>query len=132
MNISSSSISVSWAEPDPTNGIITSYTLQYYNSSDGGLIATFEEISTLSRTVTGLTPFTTYLLEVVALTDRGAGPPSDAVTVYTLEDGEASLSVLQLSLCCLVFPQLRVLHLRMLLGCLWTPPVLLLVGAPHL
>jgi len=90
MALNSSSVFVTWQPPPPEhqNGIVTAYivrvslvgndtTPQYYNSSS------------LSQTLVGLLPFSTYMVAVAAETEVGRGPFSSSFTIHTPEDGKA-------------------------------------------
>ena len=78
----------SWSLPDPTNGIITAYTVFCKLPSDQEVtIRDTLNNSTLSATVMGLVPFTSYECYVTANTSVGEGPPSNDDTAMTDEDG---------------------------------------------
>ena len=67
-------------------GPITGYRLQYSTS-----IATIEETDEQNdrhHVLTGLTPFTSYSVQVAAVNAGGTGPYSTALTVETLQDSE--------------------------------------------
>ena len=66
------------------NGVIEGYILQYTLPEQ--LPENTTETTETMYILGGLTPFTTYTVVIVALTDKGAGPPSEELTVYTLED----------------------------------------------
>ena len=88
--INSTAITVTWDEPDVTNGIITMYEILY---SSGNLTvldddATVVEInSTINNTykliIDGLDPFTVYTVAVRAFTRIGAGNLTDTFSIYT-------------------------------------------------
>ena len=85
---SSTSITLSIEEPLPEhkNGIITSYSVSVTQASNG---RTRQATSTGSTvTVTSLTPYTLYSVNVRASTVNGTGPPSQSYEVTTLEAGE--------------------------------------------
>ncbi len=77
---SPNTLSASWDIPEPTNGIISSYTINC-NSSNGVTVAG----STLSANLIGLTPFTTYSCMISASTGAGEGSASMVVTETTDE-----------------------------------------------
>lgn len=90
-NDSSTRISLTWQPPESPNGIIESYTLQITDitlSTDETELPSITDITgnTTEYIVDILLPFHTYHLVLYALTDRGAGPGSVALIVYTLED----------------------------------------------
>ena len=89
MILNSSAVIVTWQPPPPEhqNGIVTAYvvsvslegndtTPQYYNTTS------------LSLTLVGLLPFSTYTVAVAAETDIGRGPFSTSFTIHTPEDGK--------------------------------------------
>ena len=82
----------SWSPPDPTNGIITAYTVFCKMPSDEEFtIRDTLNNSTLSATIMKLMPFTNYECYVTANTSVGEGPPSNNDTAMTDEDGELIL-----------------------------------------
>ena len=84
-NLSSTEISVTWLQPDPTNGVIQQYIVTYYPSGSPGDNTTNSTTNT-SITIGGLSAFTEYSVFVVAVT-VAPGPPSTAVNVTTSETG---------------------------------------------
>ena len=90
-SVESRSLSVVWATvPCPhQGGPITGYRLRYSNGTS--IVNTTGEGSR-QYVLTGLTPFTSYSVQVAAFNDRGTGLYSDpALTVETLQDGECLL-----------------------------------------
>ena len=87
-SVESRSLSVVW-ETVPClhqGGPIAGYTLRYSNGTS--IVNTTVEGSR-QYVLTGLTPFTSYSVQVAAVNDGGTGPYSDpALTVETLQDGE--------------------------------------------
>ena len=82
------SITVVWETvPCPDQrGPITGYRLRY---SNGTSIVNKTGEGSRQHVLTGLTPFTSYSVQVAAVNFRGTGPYSDpALTVETLQDGE--------------------------------------------
>lgn len=77
-------VNLSWIPPDPPNGIITQYQLQYRrsDSSDYTCISMSITNADLNFTVTGLTSNNKYVYRVRAFTSVGLGPPSNEVTVH--------------------------------------------------
>ena len=67
-------------------GPITGYIVNYSNGSES---YTMNIIGEKNRqfTLTGLTPFTNYSVQVAAVNDGGTGPYSALLTVETLYDG---------------------------------------------
>ena len=88
-SVESRSLSVAWGiVPCPhQGGPITGYRLYYSNGSDSYIVnITGEENKQFN--LTGLTPSTSYSVQVAAVNDRGTGPYSTPLTVETLQDGE--------------------------------------------
>ena len=73
VTVTVTTVTLSWMPPDPPNGIITQYELQYRRSSDSVYIS-FINSSALTATVTGLLPSTDYRFRVAASTVVGQGP----------------------------------------------------------
>ena len=70
-------------------GPITGYRLRYSNGTS--IVNTTGEGSR-QHALTGLTPFTSYSVQVAAVNDEGTGPYSDpALIVETLQDGELKI-----------------------------------------
>ena len=87
-SVESRSLSVLWGTvPCPDQrGPITGYRLRYSNGTS--IVNTTGEGSR-QHVLTGLTPFTSYSVQVAAVNDGGTGSYSDpALTVETLQDGE--------------------------------------------
>ena len=81
------SIELSWNPPPPQNhnGEITGYNITVTATNNG---ITFTVFSVANSTVIGsLTPFTTYIYSVAAVTNAGTGPFSSPNTVTTAESG---------------------------------------------
>ena len=76
--VTDTTVTLSWMSPDPPNGIITRYQIQY--SRTGGGFGNSQIITDLTYTVTGLMTGTEYDFRVRAFTVVGRGPPSDTVT----------------------------------------------------
>ena len=53
-----------------------------------GNLTVIPEITPQSRMLAGLRPFQQYEVVVFALTDKGTGPGSAPLDVFTLEDGK--------------------------------------------
>ena len=88
-----------WSPPDPTNGIIAAYTVFCKMPSDEEFtIRDTLNNSTLSATILGLMPFTSYECYVTANTSVGEGPPSNNDTAMTDEDGGLLISCMNLTI----------------------------------
>ena len=82
-NATDTTVTLSWMEPNVTNGIIINYQIQYrvaftdqqYNSS--------QNITSLNYTVTGLSSNTEYEFRVVAATRVGFGDPTSSIFKFT-------------------------------------------------
>ena len=87
--VESRSLSVEWGTvPCPHQGgrPIIGYRLRY---SNGTFIVNNIGEGSRQHVLTGLTPFTSYSVQVAAVNDGGTGPYSDpALTVETLQDSE--------------------------------------------
>ena len=81
------SLTVQWGTvPCPNQrGPITGYRLRYSNGTS--IVNTTGEGSR-QHVLTGLTPFTSYSMQVAAVNAGGNGPCSTALTVETLQDSE--------------------------------------------
>ena len=77
VSVSSTSVTLQWMPPDPSNGVITQYSILY----NGSNITNFGN-STLMDTIEGLSPDTVYDVQLRAHTVIGAGPPS-SITFLT-------------------------------------------------
>ena len=87
-SVESRSLTVVWGTvPCPDQrGPITGYRLRYSNGTS--IVNTTGEGSR-QHVLTGLTPFTSYSVQVAAVNAGGTGPYSDpALTVETMQDGE--------------------------------------------
>ena len=96
--VSSTVISVQWDGLNPcrhVNGLIVLYRVQYIETS--GVIQSADEagvwnITNAEISLTGLTPFTSYSIQVAALNEEGdVGVYSDPLTLQTNEDCEYSI-----------------------------------------
>ena len=86
VNITNSTVSLSWMSPEMPNGIITQYQLQYRrsDSSNNSIFASMSiSKDNLTYTMTKLTSNTEYVFRVRAFTVVGHGPHSNTVTNYT-------------------------------------------------
>ncbi|KAK6730933.1 hypothetical protein RB195_007418 [Necator americanus] len=93
--VSSTSVRISWSEPDPdsTNGEITGYRLKYKTRVRGSKGNTFVlDASEREYTITGLDVNTQYLVRMAVVNHNGTGPYSDWIPVATsLMDKEEAL-----------------------------------------
>ena len=73
ISISASSVTLQWRPPQPTNGVITRYSVNYGEN----VITDFGKnmLDTFTDKIEGLKPDTQYTLELIAHTSVGAGPP---------------------------------------------------------
>ena len=78
-DVTDTTVTLSWMMPDPPNGIITQYQVQY-RISNGGFFGNNQVTTDLTDTVTGLMTGTQYDFRVRAFTVVGRGPPSNVVT----------------------------------------------------
>ena len=85
VNVTDTTVTLSWLPPDPPNGIITQYQVQYRrtNGRDRYSNNQVDTMTTdLTYTVTGLTTNTVYYLRVRGFTVVGHGPPSNVDTAF--------------------------------------------------
>ena len=79
-DVTDTTVTLSWMPPDPPNGIITSYRVQY-KRSDRSSYSSIDTMNTdLTYTVTGLTINTEYVFRVRADTLVGRSDPFNVVT----------------------------------------------------
>ena len=83
VGVTDTKVTLSWTSPDPPNGIITRYRVQYRISGSSNKMIQDTTNNISKYTVTGLTSNTEYIFEVSAFTRVESGPYSDAVTVHT-------------------------------------------------
>ena len=93
--VSSTVISVQWNGLDPcrlVNGLIVKYRVLYTAESSGEVQSTDESgdwDDGGQTSLTGLTPFTTYSIQVATVNEQDdVGPYSDPITVQTEEDSK--------------------------------------------
>ena len=95
INMTRSSITISWLAPDPTNGNIESYSIEATSVDNGqiheiertiGLPMAAEEMVYIN--ITGLLEYVNYSIIVFASTDKGRGSGSEPIVVQTLEHRE--------------------------------------------
>ena len=85
VDITDTTVTLSWMSPDPPNGIIINYRVQYRRSDSSSPDYTSIDTNTtdLTYTVTGLSTNTEYDFRVRADTVAGRSYPSNVVTVFT-------------------------------------------------
>ena len=77
--VTDATVTLSWMSPDPPNGIITQYQIQY-RITGGGSFGNNQMTTDLTYIVTGLIIGTQYDFRVRAFTVVGHGSPSNVVT----------------------------------------------------
>ena len=82
VDVTDTTVTLSWMTPDPPNGIITQYQVQYRRISSGGSFGNNQMTTDLTYTVTGLMTGTQYDFRVRAFSVVGRGSPSDIVTAF--------------------------------------------------
>ena len=85
-DVTSSSITVQWGPVDCIhhNGDITGYSVQYgVQGSGSSQTVSVSGGATTETTITGLTPSTTYSIEVAAMNTINTGEYSDSLSVIT-------------------------------------------------
>ena len=75
-------VTLSWMPPDPTNGIITQYRVQYSISDRDNYMSIDTNTNDLTYTVTELTTNTEYDFRVTADTRAGRSDLSNVVTAF--------------------------------------------------
>ncbi len=96
MSGSPDTLSASWIIPEPTNGIISGYTINC--SSSGGMVDFSFNESVRTSSLSGLTPFTNYSCTISARTGAGEGTLSTIMTAATDEDGKKCIVLITQSL----------------------------------
>ena len=92
-------MNVTWNEPSEMNGVITHYTLKFYEKLTG----TFKNSSSLKiqqkmyREFKNLKAYTKYVAKVHASTSVGDSPWSEAVEKYTDPNGRSNILLLLLN-----------------------------------
>ena len=88
MQINTTSLYLSWEEPANNNAPILVYevTLEVVDSERGDVLMFTSNTTELY--VDGLTPFTVYSVQVVAVNSVGSSTPSELLIVMTAEGGE--------------------------------------------
>ena len=103
---SSTIISVQWDGLSPcekVNGLIVEYRVQYTAESNGAIEIIVQSgewnVTGAQVSLTRLTPFTNYSIQVAAVNEQGdVGPYSDSIREQTKEDGDhISLSSMSVS-----------------------------------
>ncbi len=80
-------LSASWTEPDPANGIISGYTINC-TTPTGEMLQPFNiGPGETSAMLDGLVAYTNYTCIISATTGAGEGQFSTPLTVTTVEDG---------------------------------------------
>ena len=84
VNITNTTVTLSWMPPDSPNGIITHYQVQYKRSDSSSNFTSLDKFDpVLIYTVTGLTSDAEYVFRVRAFTVVMHGPPSNDVIALT-------------------------------------------------
>ena len=91
--VTSSSFDLSWTRPSHPNGVILSYQVTFTGiDTQNEVDDSFSINSSINSTIellelTGLVPFSSYAVYVVAFTSIGSGPLSDIVMNMTASSG---------------------------------------------
>ena len=80
VDVTDTTVILSWMPPDSPNGIITRYQVQYRIANSNDTYGNNEVTTDLTYTVNGLTTNTEYEFRVRAFTVVGRGHPSNIVT----------------------------------------------------
>ena len=84
VDVTDTTVTLSWMPPNPPNGIITNYRVQYRrsNSSSSSYNSVDTNTTDLTYTATGLNMNTEYDFRVSADTVVGRSDPSNVVTAF--------------------------------------------------
>ena len=82
VNVTDTTVTLSWMSPDPPNGIIRNYQVQYSISDRDNYNSINTMTNDLTYTVTGLSTNTEYDFRVRADTVVGRSDPSNVVTAF--------------------------------------------------
>ena len=95
MSINSTSVSITWEQPESPNGILRFYRVTYTSAQppDAPAITVNTTDNFTSMIIGGLEPFTAYRVSVVGVTVE-EGPPSEVVMIITNESGRYSTVLL--------------------------------------
>ena len=90
VDVTRGSITITWLPPDPTNGMIESYSIEVTPIDNSHMIPliTVLPMDELVYNISGLMEYINYSIIVFASTDKGQGPRSEAIEVQTLEHRE--------------------------------------------
>ena len=90
VDVTRGSITITWLPPDPTNGVIESYSIEVTPIDNSHMIPliTVLPMDELVYNISGLMEYINYSIIVFASTDKGQGPRSEAIEVQTLEHRE--------------------------------------------
>ena len=83
INATDNAVTLSWMEPNVSNGIITIYQIQYGLAGGGDQQLVLQNVTSLSYTVTGLMSNTPYRFRVAAATRVGLGSYTNYTNSYT-------------------------------------------------
>ena len=81
LNSTDSTVTLSWMPPDPPNGLITNYLVQYRIIGDR-FANVITNSTALTYTVSRLTSNVDYKFQVKAYTIVGRGPPSKRISYF--------------------------------------------------
>jgi len=85
LNAKYTTVTLSWVAPNPANGIITGYQLEYRRNNDSSFVSVPTN-NELTHTLIGLSPNTEYQFRVAAITVVGRGPYTNIVTQNTTSE----------------------------------------------
>ena len=104
-NTSSVSIIVFWAQiPKPhRNGLVLGYKVCYKRADTSNSVLYCTAVFALGIELGGLKPFTPYWITVLGYTNKGEGPTSEPIQVWTDEFGECTPTNYKLNVFNLLF-----------------------------
>ena len=88
-SINPASLKVSWQPPLQSHDIpITGYVIQYIKDGSQDTIKDIKNNNGTTHTISGLVPYTKYLVKVAAINGDRTGPLSEPMIELSGEDGE--------------------------------------------
>jgi len=83
VNVTNTSVTLSWTAPNMSNGIIIHYNIEYKETHESLYNQLLSFGTSLNATITWLSPNTTYQFRVAAVTVAGCGPYTDEINLTT-------------------------------------------------
>ena len=83
VNVTDTTVTLSWMTPSVTNGVIINYQIQYKIAYSDDQYTSLNNITLLNYTVTELLSYTEYEFRVAASTRVGFGDPTNSIFNFT-------------------------------------------------